>query len=812
MTRYLLLSVLLTLSGIFFTGRTTAQGFILTGLQSNPTSVMECDSLASISIAPLTAPQTSADFNMALLGSNFQASQFNAMVIWGDGTTTTHVGGASSAGTAITFTPFMGHYYNSPGSYTIYIEVTNPQNGSIVSDTVYYTKTICNAYLFANVVLDCDNDGNSDSTINNGIPLVISGPSGYYSGVMNNGSVTFTNLVQGTYVLSVDPAWLSQNNYVTNSIMPSSFVISPNMQTFTSQIVLNCDSVSPPPSNNLCLSGIMYCDADNSGTYTAGDSPIANAPVQLTNGGFTTTVYTNPNGYYSISYPGTWNTPSIVTVSNAWLQQNGYSMNSNPYTVLADSCAMQPTHNIPVNCGGNPCSYQCVAVEVFCDANGNGMFDNGESPLAFAPVTLWMQNQNQSVVIYTDSSGFAMYCGNGLPQQAVIAQLSQSWLAQHGYTIANPILTLLTAQNQTPNPGYFAVNCGGGQNTCADLWTTVTPWIGYYQNTTATIRLNYGNYGPGAPGNYTVTLTFPAGVTVNQASISNPNYTINGNTITWTLYLASGSFNYYDYITFSVPMGIANGTQHYFVSTIAPAGNTTDCCQSNNSGTLLQIVGNSYDPNDKNVDTQEQMVPSVDDELTFTVRFQNTGTAPAQNIYILDTISSLLDLTTFEVLESSHPMHVDNLGSGVLRFNFPQIWLPDSTTNEAESHGHVVYRIRETAGNIEGSEIFNTAHIFFDWNEPIVTNTTYNVNTSLGLNEIGVITSIYPNPVDQLLIVKANTELYQVIVTDLSGKTIQTLPCTGNQATIDLGDCKSGVYLIMVQTTQGIETSRVVKK
>lgn len=812
MSRYLLLSVLLTLSGLFFTAQTSAQGFMLTSLQSNPTYAAECDSLASISIAALNAPQTSDDFNMALLGANFESSQFTALVNWGDGTTTTHVGGVSTAGTPISFSPSMGHYYNNPGTYTIYIAITNPQNGTMVSDTVYYTKTVCNAYLFANAILDCDNDGNSDSTIMNGIPVILSGVTGSYTGVLNNGSTTFNNVVQGNYVLTVDQAWLSQNNFVVNSIMPSNLVIGPNMQTFTSQIVLSCDTINPAPVNNLCLIGMMYCDADNSGTYTAGDSPIANAPVNLTNGGFSTTVYTNPNGYYSIAYPGVWNTPSIVTVSNAWLQQNGYTMNSNPSTLLADSCAMQPTYNIPVNCGGNQSSYQCVAVEVFCDGNGNGIYDNGELPLPFAPVTIWTQNQNQTVVIYTDSNGFALYCGNGLPQQAVVAQLSQSWLSQHGYTIANPILTLLTSQNQTPNPGYFAVNCGGGQNTCADLWTTVTPWIGYYQNNNATIRLNYGNYGPAAPGNYTLTLTFPAGVTVNQATIANPNYTISGNTITWTLNSASSSFSFVDYIQFSVPMGIANGTQHYFVSTITPTGNVSDCCQNNNSGSLLQIVGNSYDPNDKNVNTPEQIDPSVEDELTFTIRFQNTGTAPAQDVSILDTISPLLDMTTFELLESSHAMHVENLGGGVLRFHFPQIWLPDSTANEPESHGHLVYRIKETPGNPEGTEIFNTAYIYFDWNPAIVTNTTYNVNSSLGLHFSEIISSMYPNPVDQLLTIHSTVDIQNVLVMDLSGKILQQLPGTGTETTIDLGTCPAGVYLISVQSANGTQTNRIVKK
>lgn len=796
---------------IAFTGTLSyGQGFVLNALYATTSSQLtECDTMVDINIGAISAPSTNADFDLVLSGSSFQASQFTTMVNWGDGNTTTHVGGTSSVGTPISFTPPIQHFYANNGDYTIYIVVTNPQNNSWASDTLYYTKTTCNTYLFSPVAIDCGNDGNTDSTIMNGIPVTLSEPGGmWYSGTLNNGSVNYNGMLSGTYDISIDQTWLNQNGYVIESITPSTITVGPNMSTFTAQIVLNCDSI--PNADNLCLYGIAFCDTDSNGVYNAGDIPIVNAPVQIMNGGQTMTVYTNTGGYYSVSYSGTVGSPTVISINPNWLAQNGYTMNSNPFTVLAADCNAQPVANIPINCGGgNSNPYQCVAVVVFCDANGNGIMNPGETPLQNAPITLWGQ-QNQSVIIYTDTNGFAMYCGNNFNAQAVVAQLSQAWLAQHGYTIANPVLTLQASGSQTPNPGYFAVNCGGGQAQCADLWTTVTPWIGYYQNTTAHIKLNYGNYGPAAPGPFTLTLTFPVGVTVITSSL-NPGYTITGNTITWNLNSASTSFSTYDQIMFSVPAGIPNGIVQQFTSTITPTGNNTDCCTTNNNGCLTQIVGNSYDPNDKNVDHAAQIAPSVQDELTYTIRFQNTGTAPAQDIYILDTLSTNLDWTTFEMIEASHPMHVENLGNGILRFNFPQIWLPDSTANEPESHGHLVYRLKENASNSEGTEIFNTAYIFFDWNDPIVTNTTYNINWSLGLHEASAQSNVYPNPFRQEITVRAKSTIQAVSVSDMSGKQLFTQTADSNELKLDLSAYSNGIYLLHIQTQSGNEMHRVVK-
>jgi hypothetical protein len=140
-----------------------------------------------------------------------------------------------------------------------------------------------------------------------------------------------------------------------------------------------------------------------------------------------------------------------------------------------------------------------------------------------------------------------------------------------------------------------------------------------------------------------------------------------------------------------------------------------------------QIIIGSYDPNDKQAVPRgigEQHIVAKNEEIEFTVRFQNTGNADAINIFILDTLDlEHLDFSTLRMGIASHE-YTTELTGNVLRLNFDNIHLPDSSSNEPASHGFVKYHIR-TKSNLNGGEtISNTANIYFDYNAPITTNTT----------------------------------------------------------------------------------------
>ena len=136
-----------------------------------------------------------------------------------------------------------------------------------------------------------------------------------------------------------------------------------------------------------------------------------------------------------------------------------------------------------------------------------------------------------------------------------------------------------------------------------------------------------------------------------------------------------------------------------------------------------EIIG-SYDPNDKLVlpsGLGDQHYIKSNELLEYTIRFQNTGNDTAFNIFVIDTLSDYLDLNTFESLVSSHNYTVAFTGERVVRWDFPNVLLPDSTTNEVGSNGFIKFSIRVAPDVPQETAIHNIADIYFDFNEPIQT-------------------------------------------------------------------------------------------
>ncbi|MDP4723124.1 MAG: T9SS type A sorting domain-containing protein [Crocinitomicaceae bacterium] len=801
-TIYLLLFGFFAFSQLSFAQVT---GFAINGLSLGPNVVTtSCDSTLSIgfsAVNPATNSTSYFDLPYVITGNNFTGFQFQAVVDWGDGATSNSGGGTSTTGTNISMNPPLNHTYSTSGTYTVTTTVYNPANQTYAYDSIQYTVGFCNYQLYAFVGLDCDNNGTVEQSIPNA-PFQLIGSNGQiYQDTIQNNMLIFSNLQSGVYNLQLDPQWLAANGYQVQSSFPSNTINIPSPGATTYSFTLICNQ----GLTQLCVGGTVFCDANQNGIFELNETTLSNVPI-VVNG---ITSYSNTLGQYNISFTGVSGQYYPLQINSNYLANSMNTISVSALdSVLAYPCTIGappiPT-NIPFNCNSQSPTF-CYGGFVFCDANGNGVMNVGEAPIAGAQVQLFTQpNSTTSVTVYTDSTGYFSYCGpfSGT-SNIILAQVSPTWLIYNGFTGSTSYTSLqgfVTAQVQ---PGMIAVNCGGTTTApCADLWTTVTPWIGYYQNSTAYIKINWGSYGPGIIGNYTLSFTYPAGVSPILSSIQNPNYTISGNTITWNLNSAASSFSNYDVILFSVPGGLINGAQHFFTSSIAPTGATIDCGTYNNTGSLLQILGNSYDPNDKNASTDYMnenyplgyLDAFIDDALTYTIRFQNTGTAPAQNIYIIDTLSAQLDWSSFTLLEATHPIQVVNLGNGIMRFEFNQIWLPDSTSNEPQSHGHLTYRISENANNPIMSTIENTAYIYFDWNDPIITNTTFHQNMWLDqIDELNGSLAIYPNPA-QTQISLGLTEPSQVLIKDINGKVIFN-ELVGLGQTINIQAFESGVYLI----------------
>ena len=71
---------------------------------------------------------------------------------------------------------------------------------------------------------------------------------------------------------------------------------------------------------------------------------------------------------------------------------------------------------------------------------------------------------------------------------------------------------------------------------------------------------------------------------------------------------------------------------------------------------------------------------------------------------------------------------------------------------------------------------------------------------------------LYPNPVSNILSVRANTDITVINVYDIYGKLLQSVNPTAVNVEIDFSVYQSGIYMVNITTTQGTTSKKVIKK
>jgi len=304
----------------------------------------------------------------------------------------------------------------------------------------------------------------------------------------------------------------------------------------------------------------------------------------------------------------------------------------------------------------------------------------------------------------------------------------------------------------------------------------------------------------------TVTATFNGPVSLVSAS---GNGTTGGNAVTWSVSDFSQLSFFNDFsVTFIVDTVPATNFMCIDVSIASNTG--TDNNPSNNTLTQCFSVVNSFDPNYKEV--YPTHIAQAGDWHTYTVHFQNTGTAPAQHIRVIDTLDQNLDASSFQLLAYSHP-NLTQVKGNVVYFNFPNINLPDSNSNEPDSHGWIQYKIKTNSNvNPLTTTIHNTASIYFDFNSPVQTNDAI-VEPLSGVASVAQVDfTLSPNPANDMVAVSFPSACKNalVVVTDVTGrKLMQQNISNGTTAQLQLSRFAAGTYF--VQLTSADKTVAVKK-
>ncbi len=206
-------------------------------------------------------------------------------------------------------------------------------------------------------------------------------------------------------------------------------------------------------------------------------------------------------------------------------------------------------------------------------------------------------------------------------------------------------------------------------------------------------------------------------------------------------------------------------------------------------------------------------------DITYTVVFRNVGTDTISRVVIRDTLPNNLDFTSLTFGPSSHPYNVQLYGNGILKITFEEIQLqPNGSAEEAQTRGFVKFRIAQKLDLPLGTIIDNSAAVYFDYVEPVQTNTVHHVIGCSDLFQQGCITvsidpqpepagtkiTVQPNPFADVATIKiegpTTGKTFNFEVYDITGKLVKRHRFNENHFDFHRGGLAPGMYLYRIQS------------
>ena len=144
------------------------------------------------------------------------------------------------------------------------------------------------------------------------------------------------------------------------------------------------------------------------------------------------------------------------------------------------------------------------------------------------------------------------------------------------------------------------------------------------------------------------------------------------------------------------------------------------------------------------------------------------------------------------------------------------IFLPDSTSDEPGSHGFVSFNMDVRPGLLVGESVPNEANIYFDFNEPVITDPcllTVLLPESIDVTEQENV-RVYPVPSRGLLNVQQDGTWTNALVTiiDARGSEVLVERISSELFQIDLRPLPSGLYVLRLQKNGTNWSQRVVRE
>ncbi|HHM21117.1 MAG TPA: hypothetical protein ENJ20_03740, partial [Bacteroidetes bacterium] len=435
-----------------------------------------------------------------------------------------------------------------------------------------------------------------------------------------------------------------------------------------------------------------------------------------------------------------------------------------------------------------------VCGSIYYDANANCTEDSGEVPVPGTKIELTPGN----IIGYADANGdYSVYAKPGT--YTITVTPGSNWSALCPNVQGTSTVTVVGIGNQ------YCGNDFGLNASCAlpDLKTeiaTTAHRIGFEN----LLVVDYENQGGSTSTGITLSVTFPSAITPREYSTSPDSY--NNSVATWSLGNLTPGQKGAVYVTYLVADTTTIGRSLQITSSLT--GNESDCDATNDSYTETSAAVGAFDPND--ILVHPEGVIQRNEWLYYKIRFQNMGNTPASLVRVEDVLPEQLDLSTFEMGTASHTYEFQADGRQFV-WTFPNINLPDSLTNEPESHGFVTFRIKPRSDLSVGDRILNRAVIYFDLMEPVKTNTVENIFGNdpaiAPKDDQGLLLHIHPNPTRgevtvQSLTLNLEPDSYftQIKVLDFFSQPVLEINNPNSQRVrFSLSGIPSGSYLVQAR-------------
>jgi uncharacterized repeat protein (TIGR01451 family) len=526
--------------------------------------------------------------------------------------------------------------------------------------------------------------------------------------------------------------------------------------------------------------GIIYHDQNADGIRQVHEAALSGIQVQ-TSAGETDT--SNVFGLYS-----------LVTISQGdtiWPIGLPAGFTVEPAYYIFDP-TMPTCYNFALTGPGGACSGL-----VYWDYNDNGIKDNSEPPAVNIPVF----SSGGALALSGSQGEFDIAVSNPGDTIRPVVQGLQS----------NPDFRLYSSGVTS---GYwFGLMPPANKHDLAVGINNSGPFRpGFNQNLTATI-VNHLSF----VQNVELELVIPGFLDIQGYSIL-PDLIL-GDTLIWNLgTFGPGQMTFIN-IQVSTPVSTPLGADVHIKAWVQPEQN--DLFVGNNFYSLHRTVVGSYDPNEKVANPPYILAENADlrEPIEYTIRFQNTGNYPADFVVLEDTLSPDFDLSSFRFVASSHTCSWEIEPGRVLVVRFDNINLPDSLSDEPGSHGFFCFALRPKAGFDLGYSLQNTADIFFDFNDPIRTNTATSQVVYFipdgPLPTAGTGLGVRPNPTSWHLYVDwsepAEAGSYLVLY-NLNGLPVlqQDVAPEDTLAELDVSTLPPALYVLAYVTPNGIEHKQVL--